>query len=86
MRHPTPEDHDHIRDLQKHDWRPGDPPEQRPADLAGDADYEAAVARFVLGEDDAPALVATLIRLEMDRREAERAAYAAEVAHYGSDK
>jgi hypothetical protein len=83
MRRPTPEDHDHLRDLRKHDWRPGDPPEQRPADQD---DYEAAVARFVLGEDDAPALVATLIRLEMDRREAERAAYAAEVAHYGSDK
>ena len=54
--------------------------------LAEQADYEAAVERFVLGEDDAPALVATLIRLEMERREAERAAYAAEVAHYGSDK
>jgi hypothetical protein len=30
MRHPTPEDWDHRRDLAKHDWRPGDPPEQRP--------------------------------------------------------
>jgi hypothetical protein len=84
MRRPTPEDLDHRRDLAKHDWRPGDPPEHH--DAAGQADYEAAVARFVLGEDDAPALVATLVRLEMDHREAERAAYAAEADHYGSGK
>ena len=29
MRRPTPEDHDHIRDLRKHDWRPGDPPQHQ---------------------------------------------------------
>jgi len=85
MRHPTPEDHDHRRDLRKHDWRPGDPPEQDPAER----EYEAAIERFVTGLDDAPAFTAALIRLEMDRRaddRAERAAYAAEAAHYGRDK
>jgi len=49
-------------------------------------EYDAALVRFVTGVDDAPAFVAALIKLEMDEREAERAAYAAEAAHYGSDK
>jgi hypothetical protein len=44
MRHPTPEDHDHIRDLRKHDWRPGDPPQHH--DAAEQAAYEAAVSYY----------------------------------------
>jgi hypothetical protein len=47
--------------------------------------YDAALARFMSGEDDAAAFVAALARLEMDRREAERAAYEAEKEHYGSE-
>jgi hypothetical protein len=44
MHHPTPEDHDHIRDLRKHDWRPGDPPQHH--DAAEQAAYEAAVSYY----------------------------------------
>jgi hypothetical protein len=47
---------------------------------------EAAIARFVRGEDSAIAFVAALARLEMDRREAERAAYEAEATLYGSEQ
>jgi hypothetical protein len=39
MRHLTPEEWDHRRDLRKHDWRPGDPPEQR-----AEPDEQAAYA------------------------------------------
>jgi hypothetical protein len=49
-------------------------------------EYEAAIARFVTGQDDAPAFVLALARLEMAAREAERAAYAAEATHYGVDQ
>ena len=45
-RHPTAQEMDHRRDLAKHDWRPGDPPEQRADDLAEQAAYEAAAAYF----------------------------------------
>jgi len=44
MRHPTPEDWDHRRDLRKHDWRPGDPPERPVPDEQ--AAYAAAAAYF----------------------------------------
>lgn len=50
-----------------------------------DKEYEAAIERFVKGQDDTPAFVAALVKLEMERREAERAAYAAEAAHYGDE-
>jgi hypothetical protein len=47
MRHPTPEDWDRRRDLRKHDWRPGDPPEQRAADdVAEQAAYAAAASYY----------------------------------------
>ena len=49
-------------------------------------EYDAALVRFVTGVDDAAAFVAALIKLEMDERAAERAAYAAEAEHYGADK
>jgi hypothetical protein len=51
-----------------------------------DKEYEAAEKAFRSGEIGAAELVAILIQLEMDRREAERAAYAAEAAHYGVDQ
>jgi hypothetical protein len=54
--------------------------------LTREQQYDAALARFMSGEDDAPAFLAALTRLEMDRREAERAAYAAEKEHYGVDQ
>jgi hypothetical protein len=46
---------------------------------------EAAIARFVRGEDSAIAFVAALTRLEMDRREAERAAHEAEATLHGRE-
>jgi len=46
MRHPTPEEMDHRRDLRKHDWRPGDPEHRTAHDLAEQAAYEAATAHF----------------------------------------
>ena len=49
-------------------------------------EYEAAIERFLKGEDDAPAFVAALARLEMASREAEHAAYAAEATLYGSEQ
>jgi hypothetical protein len=51
-----------------------------------DKEYEAAIIRFLTCEIDAPAFVAILAQLEMDRRTAERAAYAAEAEHYGVDQ
>jgi hypothetical protein len=47
-------------------------------------EYEAATAHSIRGEDDVPTFAATLARLEMDRRTAERAAYAAEAEYYWS--
>ena len=44
-RHPTAQEMDHRRDLRKHDWRPGDPPEQR-AVPDEQAAYAAAAAYF----------------------------------------
>jgi len=53
-RHPTAQDMDHIRDLRKHDWRPGDnqPTYQRLAVSALIGECEMIVARGDLAETD----------------------------------
>jgi outer membrane protein TolC len=48
--------------------------------------YQIAEELFRAGAITSIELVAILARLEMDRREAERAAYAAEAEYYGSEK
>jgi len=93
MRHPTPEEMDHRRDLAKHDWRPGDPPEQRPAPDE-QAAYAAAAERFVSGENNRDQFVSNLRELGFHGQDicqeisnaldecAEQAAYEAEEASY----
>jgi hypothetical protein len=51
-----------------------------------DQKYQIAEELFRAGAIDSIELVAILAQLEMDRRTAERAAYAAEAEHYGSEQ